>query len=78
MRAFLVVALIGCVGGATQMTSNSVCLRAEAPQIAARKYTVTLTSTDQQGNVGSTDLVIEVPHDNRGHCLKFANAGRGL
>jgi len=46
----------------------AVCLRAERPNNAARTYTITLSSVDVTGNVGSTDVVIQVPASNVGKC----------
>jgi hypothetical protein len=59
-----------------QMTSTSVCLRAEAQRGTSRHYTITLTSVDQHGNIGTTDLVVTAPHDNRNQCLKAVAARR--
>jgi hypothetical protein len=48
--------------------ASGVCLRAERPNNTPRMYTITLSSVDAAGNVGSTDVVVEVPTNNNGKC----------
>lgn len=58
-----------------QITSDTVCLRAERGS-HARTYTIQLSSTDSFGNVGTTSVTVEVPHDNHSHCGNSAFAAR--
>lgn len=48
--------------------SSAVCLRAERADNSPREYTVTVSTVDSAGNIGSTDVVIEVPTSNVGNC----------
>lgn len=51
---------------------TATCLRAErSGSSAGRQYTITLSSVDATGNVGSTNVVVEVPRNYGPGCSNF-------